>query len=864
MSLNFHDIQGNILRAYNFGAGVHFFIHVRDEETGRALLRDLLPEVTRATAWTTRPVIALNIAMTFSGLKALSVDESILDTLPLAFREPIRKRARRQLGDNPNEWDRRFGTPDTHLLVLLASSEKPNTAAASLPGRFPQLACARRWLLRRMRAHGARLVYRQWVATLSGDQREHFGFADGFGQPAVEHMSKNWPGQGTPEPETGAWRDIKAGEFILGYRDEDGASISDRDSASRPATWLLYDGSYMVYRKLRQNVPMFLDLVAAQGRDYARAQRAAGVPTARTPRAEFELMAAKLVGRWRDGKAIELRPGPNRNADLREVSHEFIDNDFRYGGDAEGFTCPVGAHIRRTNPRDLLGRDGTESRRHRIIRRGAPYGPPYQGWDSGVEDGMEGAHAEDDGRDRGLIFICFNADLEQQFEVVQGQWTNDGNEFGLGDDQDYLLGSRLKGNMTIEGDPPFLLCRNDRVVVTRGCEYLFMPGLAALERLAAAPSRALQLEEIPPKEPAATHRVVEIVLRQMTRTYRLSRPMRRGQHPKTHALLKAEFIVEDVPADLRFGVFAVDKTYDAWIRFSSSNPKLQSDSVADAQGMAIKLVGVDGPKLLPNQRCAATQDFILVDFPNFFLKNAMETADFAECITANGVLRDVRWRALMFFVDRMNPRAAWTLRQTVGTRIANPLNAQYWSQTPYALGEHAVKYLARPERLAPGQPIPPDDWDGLEDAIKRTLKRRNAEFWFEFLVQRQADPISMPVEDPTVRWSERDAPFRKVARIRITHQDFTSRSRRNRAEKMSFTPWHSLPEHRPLGGINRVRRAMYQASSGLRHDVNHAPEHEPGPPIVECPQRMMDWVQACAGPCEAPPPRADTQMPAEA
>ena len=845
MSLNFDDIQGNILRGYNFAAGIHFFVHVRDENSGRALLRDLLPEVTPASPWTTPPIIALNVALTFSGLEALGVEETIRDTLPCAFREPIRERAPSQLGDVPAEWDRRLGTPETHLLVLLASSEEPDTTGASLPGRFPQLERARLWLMSRLQARRATLVYRQDVATLPDKAREHFGFADGFGQPAVAGTSNTWPGQGIPEPDTGTWRDVKAGEFILGYRNEDRASISDRDSPYRTASWLLYNGSYMVYRKLSQNVPRFLDVVARQGHAYARAERRAGRASGLTPRAQFELMAAKIVGRWRDGRAIEIDPGPHRDKDLRTENDRFISNDFRYRGDPEndleGFVCPLGAHVRRTNPRDVLGRDYQESRRHRIIRRGMPYGPPYEGWDRGIEDGTTKSRALRDRRDRGLIFICFNADLERQFEVVQGQWSNEGNDFGLGNDQDFLLGSRTKGRMTIEGNPPFLISRDDRMVITKGCEYLLMPGLAALERLAAPPSPVSKLETIPPKEPAATHRITELVLKQMTRTYKRSRPVRRGQHPKTHALLKAEFIVSDVPLDLRAGVFDVarERTYDAWIRFSSSNSKLQSDSVADAQGISIKLLGVNGEKILPHERCAATQDFILVNHPVFFLRNAMETADFAEIVTATGAIRGVKVRALMFFLDRMNPRAAWTLRQTVGTKIENPLNVAYWSQTPYALGPHAVKYSVQPERLAPGQPIPPDDWDGLEDAIETALAPRNAEFWLEFLVQRQADPVSMPIEDPTIRWSERDSPFRKVARIRIAHQDFTAQRRRNKAENMSFTPWHSLPEHRPLGGINRARRAVYQASSGFRHDLNHAREREPGGQIDDCPPRMM-------------------------
>ena len=131
--LNFGDIQGNILRGYNFAAGSHYFVHLSDRRPegirGRALLRTLLPEVTNALPWTrtATPVIALNVALTYSGLKKLGVDESVLAELPPAFQEPIRQRARIQLGDNPEEWEDEFGNGETDIVVLLATSEEPWT-----------------------------------------------------------------------------------------------------------------------------------------------------------------------------------------------------------------------------------------------------------------------------------------------------------------------------------------------------------------------------------------------------------------------------------------------------------------------------------------------------------------------------------------------------------------------------------------------------------------------------------------------------------------------------------------------------------------------------------------------------------------
>jgi hypothetical protein len=150
------------------------------------------------------------------------------------------------------------------------------------------------------------------------------------------------------------------------------------------------------------------------------------------------------------------------------------DNDFRYlDDDGAGLKCPKGAHIRRTNPRDALGWGGKLSTRHRIIRRGMPYGEYLEG-------------LEDDGQDRGLIFICLNADFERQFEVIQAPWCNDGNAFRLGNDKDYLLGDNQgTGKVTIQGHPPHFAQAQPLVVLTRGCEYLLMPGITALRDLAA-------------------------------------------------------------------------------------------------------------------------------------------------------------------------------------------------------------------------------------------------------------------------------------------------------------------------------------------------------------------------------------------
>jgi hypothetical protein len=337
-------------------------------------------------------------------------------------------------------------------------------------------------------------------------------------------------------------------------------------------------------------------------------------------------------------------------------------------------------------------------------------------------------------------------------------------------------------------------------------------------------------EFVPPGEEAAIVAALQILRGMFERRYTNVRPVLRDQHPKSHGCVHAKFTVRsDVPADLRHGVFAEPRTYDAWIRFSSSNfpPSslpagnglLWPDSKRDAHGMAIKLTKVDGDKILPDERTATTQDFLLVNSSAFFCRNAFDFAEFVSRLA-----EDRLWR---FFLGP-DPRK-WRLRELVNgviaskKRVVNPLQVRYWSQTPYSLGTHVVKYSARPRmwwrqwrRASHGR-------DFLEEAMARQLSRGAVSF--DFLVQVRTG--RMPIEDPTVRWGRCLSPFRKVATIRIPAQDFTHEATKDFVENLYFTPWHSLPEHRPMGGINRVRRVVYEMSSTRRHHINDALRREP-------------------------------------
>jgi len=211
-----------------------------------------------------------------------------------------------------------------------------------------------------------------------------------------------------------------------------------------------------VWRKLYQDVALWRRTIHAAAQRY--------------PEGEDKL-AAKVVGRWPNGASLVTHPNsPGASFDAADLSA----NDFRYGDDLAGLRCPLGAHVRRSNPRDALGHDGALSMRHRMIRRGMPYGPP-----------LSHGELEDDETDRGLVFVSFQASIARQFEGVQGPWLSDGNIFGLGHDKDYLLGDPAgSGKMTIPGKRPFFLAPQENFVATRGGEYLFVPGMIALRAIA--------------------------------------------------------------------------------------------------------------------------------------------------------------------------------------------------------------------------------------------------------------------------------------------------------------------------------------------------------------------------------------------
>jgi hypothetical protein len=348
------------------------------------------------------------------------------------------------------------------------------------------------------------------------------------------------------------------------------------------------------------------------------------------------------------------------------------------------------------------------------------------------------------------------------------------------------------------------------------------------------------------------------------------RPVRRDQHPKQHGCVRARFVVDkDLGDQLRHGLFQYERVYDAWIRFS--NGAQRDDRKPDAHGMAIKLMGVPGQKVLPAERDATTQDFVLVDNPTFFLRDALAYARFSDLMLKakgtepssvysilglifRGPLRSLLTLLLLSLFPWRLPTFLRLIR-FAGKRIANPLSTRYWSTTPYKYGELCMKFSAVPAEFPGGAPAEgpgdlsynsqadflrtavaaptatsrpqADSPDCLRGELVRSLEVRGAVFLFQ--VQLFQDNLTTPIEDPRVEWPADAAPFHTVARIWIPEQKFDTPGRMSFGENLSFTPWHAIPAHEPLGEINLVRQEVYSKLSELRHGLNKVPPAEPSP-----------------------------------
>jgi Dyp-type peroxidase family len=435
-TLELDEIQATVLRprpAPYFGT--HVLLRVDEARAGRELLRRLTPHVDSAANWWKAANPWLDVAITYAGLEAIGVPRASLQTFPEAFRVGMAARAR-QLGDegvnDPQNWEAPFGTRDIHIgLSAFSDSEEQRRRVLAFAREqyesFP----------------GIHVLRTQDFGAQPGD-RNSLGYKDGIDQPAIEGSGVDpLPGQGRP---------IRAGEFILGYAGEAGVPLPmpQPDVLGR-------NGTFVGFRKYQTRVGAFNRFLRANG----------------STEQEQELIAAKLVGRWRSGAPLTLAPdadNPSLGADPKR------NNDFNYANDPHGRQVPLGSHIRRMNPRDTELSRLTDVNIHRLIRRGTTYGAPYD---------PNAISERDDDVPRGAIFLFVSAKAMATMEFLQQEWINDGNFIGAGDERDPMVGRQEEAaTFTIPKQPVRRRVHGlDTFNVLRGGEYFFMPSLSALRWL---------------------------------------------------------------------------------------------------------------------------------------------------------------------------------------------------------------------------------------------------------------------------------------------------------------------------------------------------------------------------------------------
>jgi Dyp-type peroxidase family len=468
-ALELQEIQGIIVSGYgHLSHSKYLFLKIENAVKAKEWLRSLLQQQRITTSqWTTKPETAVNVAFACSGLQALSAPQELLQSFPKEFSEGmIEPNRSRQLGDlginAPTHWEHPWH-PDSDTVDLLLILQ-------SHPAKLESLYCDYEAEL----AQSGLQILAVETGYLRDDRKEHFGFHDSISQPVIE---------GSPQAKklNSSHQDLtKAGEFILGYLNEDGnypstptvpiAQDPNADLALLSETALKdfgRNGSYLVFRKITQDVAGF--------RQYFH-------NTFSTPEERIR-MAAKVVGRWPSGAPLVQAPDGDPLTDYESKNDVLADsNNFTYRkDDPQGLRCPFSSHIRRTNPRDSLGQDADESikdsRRRRLLRRGAVYGDP-------LPEGI----LEDDGQSRGLLFFCINANIRRQFEFVQQSWVNNPTFNGLYDERDPLVGYNPDGadrTMIIPQVPLAKTLSLPNFVTLKGGAYFFLPSLSALNFLAA-------------------------------------------------------------------------------------------------------------------------------------------------------------------------------------------------------------------------------------------------------------------------------------------------------------------------------------------------------------------------------------------
>jgi hypothetical protein len=296
----------------------------------------------------------------------------------------------------------------------------------------------------------------------------------------------------------------------------------------------------------------------------------------------------------------------------------------------------------------------------------------------------------------------------------------------------------------------------------------------------------------------------------------------RGGNTKTHGIVRAELTIrDDLPENMRHGIFAEPRTYRAWVRFSGPGPYVTPD-IDDVgfMSMSIKLLGVAGPKLLDDEKF--TQDLLAVSPPTFVTPDTRSNVQLQRWSLRNA--------SPFYFANPRDSHVLDSIMQLLWTKTqSSPLEGDYFSCVPYLLGEgQAMQYSfatrRRKRTRVPRLPLrPPDNY--LRDAMVATLSEEEVEF--DIRLQLQTDPFLMPLENNAVLWPTKLSPRVPAAVLRIPRQTFDSPEQLDFARVLMFNPWHSLAEHRPLGNQNRARRRMYYELARLRQQLNGVEHYEP-------------------------------------
>jgi len=296
----------------------------------------------------------------------------------------------------------------------------------------------------------------------------------------------------------------------------------------------------------------------------------------------------------------------------------------------------------------------------------------------------------------------------------------------------------------------------------------------------------------------------------------------RGGNTKTHGIVRGEFIVHDnLPAEFRHGVYAQPHTYRAWVRFSGPGPYITPD-IDDVgfMSISIKLMGVPGPKLMDEEKF--TLDMFGVSPPTFVTPDTRANAQLQ--------IESVKNASIFYFLNFHRPHLLDLIMQSLWIKTqSSPFEAPYFSCVPYLLGEgQAMQYSVWPKSKRrtriPRLPLrPPDDY--LRNAMVAALTAGDVEL--DIRLQRQTDSHLMPIENNAVLWPEKLSPRVSVATLRLPRQQFDSPAQMEFAKRLSYNPWHTIAEHRPLGNQSRARRRMYLELSKLRHSMNDVPHYEP-------------------------------------